>query len=125
MTDSMDQAGPTFDSWRRRTALSVTIGHVLHCLAHGGAEVLVADMARSPRRPYRFVFLCLDGVDTLGDGRPARRAVAGSQVGGSTSPPARALHAAENARPLRANLRADTERSVICNGSMDRLGTAR
>ncbi len=44
-----------------------TVGHVLHRLSRAGAEVLAGDLARRLADRYRFVFLCLDGVGTLGE----------------------------------------------------------
>jgi sugar transferase (PEP-CTERM/EpsH1 system associated) len=43
-----------------------TICHVLHSLRVGGAEVLAARLARRLRDTYRFVFVCLDELGTLG-----------------------------------------------------------
>ena len=43
------------------------IAHVLHRLHLAGAEVLAADLARKLSDRYRFVFLCLDAVGTLGE----------------------------------------------------------
>ena len=42
------------------------ICHVLHGLGVGGAEVLAARLARRLRDRYRFVFVCLDELGTLG-----------------------------------------------------------
>ena len=44
----------------------LTVGHVLHRLDRAGAEVLAADLSRKLGDRYRFVFLCLDGVGTMG-----------------------------------------------------------
>lgn len=49
----------------RRTR-PVTVCHVLHSLHVGGAEVLVAGLARKLRGQCRFVFACLDDLGTLG-----------------------------------------------------------
>lgn len=43
------------------------IAHVLHRLYLAGAEVLAAELSRSLRERYRFVFLCLDQVGPLGE----------------------------------------------------------
>lgn len=44
-----------------------TICHVLHALGVGGAEVLAARLARQMRDTFRFVFVCLDELGTLGE----------------------------------------------------------
>ncbi len=44
-----------------------TVGHVLHRLDRAGTEVLAADLARKLGDRYRFVFLCLDGIGSLGE----------------------------------------------------------
>jgi glycosyltransferase involved in cell wall biosynthesis len=44
-----------------------TIGQVLHGLQVGGAEVLAARLARRLKRDYRFVFICLDELGSLGE----------------------------------------------------------
>lgn len=43
------------------------ICQVLHSLCVGGAEVLAARLARQMRDSYRFLFVCLDRLDTLGE----------------------------------------------------------
>ncbi len=43
-----------------------TICQVLHSLEVGGAEVLAARLARSLKGDYRFLFLCLDELGSLG-----------------------------------------------------------
>jgi L-malate glycosyltransferase len=43
-----------------------TICHVLHSLCVGGAEVLVARLARRLGDSYRFLFVCLDELGSLG-----------------------------------------------------------
>src|SRR5262249_10498114 len=44
-----------------------TVCQVLHTLQVGGAEVLAARLARQLRDKYRFLFVCLDGLGTLGE----------------------------------------------------------
>jgi glycosyltransferase involved in cell wall biosynthesis len=44
-----------------------TICQVLHTMQVGGAEVLAARLARRVRGAYRFVFVCLDQLGTLGE----------------------------------------------------------
>jgi sugar transferase (PEP-CTERM/EpsH1 system associated) len=44
-----------------------TVCQVLHTLHIGGAEVLVARLTRRMRERYRFVFVCLDDIGTLGE----------------------------------------------------------
>lgn len=44
-----------------------TVGHVLHRMDRAGAEVLAGDLARRLGDRFRFVFLCLDGVGSLGE----------------------------------------------------------
>lgn len=44
-----------------------TICQVLHSLQVGGAEVLAARLARQLRDRYRFLFVCLDHLGTLGE----------------------------------------------------------
>lgn len=44
-----------------------TICHLLHGLRVGGAEVLAARLARQLRDRFRFVFVCLDELGTLGE----------------------------------------------------------
>jgi glycosyltransferase involved in cell wall biosynthesis len=44
-----------------------TVCQLLHTLHVGGAEVLAAQMARRLREAYRFVFVCLDALGTLGE----------------------------------------------------------
>src|SRR5262245_31286235 len=43
-----------------------TICQVLHSLEVGGAEVLAARLARGLSRVYRFLFVCLDELGSLG-----------------------------------------------------------
>src|SRR5262245_8575852 len=43
-----------------------TICQLLHTLNVGGAEVLAARLARQLRDKYRFIFMCLDELGTLG-----------------------------------------------------------
>jgi glycosyltransferase involved in cell wall biosynthesis len=43
-----------------------TICQILHSLAVGGAEVLATGLARRFRRDFRFLFVCLDELGTLG-----------------------------------------------------------
>jgi L-malate glycosyltransferase len=45
----------------------MTICQVLHSLGIGGAEVLAARLARQLRDRYRFLFVCLDELGTLGE----------------------------------------------------------
>jgi glycosyltransferase involved in cell wall biosynthesis len=45
-----------------------TICQILHGLAVGGAEVLATGLARRFRRDFRFLFVCLDELGTLGQG---------------------------------------------------------
>ena len=57
----------TFRSSRLGPASRVaTICQVLHGLNMGGAEVLAARLARQLREQYRFLFVCLDELGTLG-----------------------------------------------------------
>lgn len=44
-----------------------TICQVLHSLHMGGAEMLAARLARQMRTTYRFLFVCLDELGTLGE----------------------------------------------------------
>src|SRR6516165_4253528 len=44
-----------------------TVCQVLHTLCVGGAEVLAARLARRLRDRYRFLFVCLDELGTLGE----------------------------------------------------------
>ncbi len=44
-----------------------TVCQVLHTLQVGGAEVLAARLARRLRDSYRFLFVCLDALGTLGE----------------------------------------------------------
>jgi L-malate glycosyltransferase len=44
-----------------------TVCQVLHSLRVGGAEVLAARLARRLREDYRFLFVCLDELGTLGE----------------------------------------------------------
>jgi glycosyltransferase involved in cell wall biosynthesis len=46
---------------------AVTVCQILHGLNVGGAEVLAARLARQLREVYRFVFVCLDELGTLGE----------------------------------------------------------
>lgn len=53
----------------RRTVLPrprVAVCHLLHTLSVGGAEVLAARLARRLGDTVRFVFVCLDGLGSLG-----------------------------------------------------------
>src|SRR5262249_9723397 len=43
-----------------------TICQLLYALNMGGAEVLAARLARGLRQSYRFLFVCLDELGTLG-----------------------------------------------------------
>ncbi len=43
-----------------------TVCQVVHCLSVGGAELLVAALARSLQSDYRFVFACLDEIGPVG-----------------------------------------------------------
>lgn len=45
----------------------VTVCHLLHSLTVGGAEMLVAGLARKLRDKCRFVFACLDDLGILGE----------------------------------------------------------
>src|SRR5262249_35550087 len=47
-------------------AKAVTVCQVLHNLRVGGAEVLVARLARRLRDRFRFVFVCLEELGSLG-----------------------------------------------------------
>src|SRR5262249_53885558 len=49
-----------------RRPRAATICQVLHALEAGGAEVLAAALARRLGRDYRFLFVCLDGLGSLG-----------------------------------------------------------
>src|SRR5437870_913264 len=51
----------------RRPRGLATVCQVLHSLCVGGAEMLAARLARRLRQAYRFVFVCLDELGTLGD----------------------------------------------------------
>lgn len=51
---------------REQVRAQATICQVLHSLVVGGAEVLAARLARRFRNDYRFVFVCLDELGTLG-----------------------------------------------------------
>jgi glycosyltransferase involved in cell wall biosynthesis len=44
-----------------------TVCQVLHSLQVGGAEMLAARLARQLREQFRFVFVCLDALGTLGE----------------------------------------------------------
>lgn len=50
-----------------RKLLRPTICQVLHSLQVGGAEVLAARLARRLRKSYRFLFVCLDRLGSLGE----------------------------------------------------------
>jgi glycosyltransferase involved in cell wall biosynthesis len=50
-----------------RIAERPTVCQVLHSLQVGGAEVLAARLARQMRGRFRFVFVCLDELGTLGE----------------------------------------------------------
>ncbi len=52
---------------RRRLAAAPTICQLLHSLVVGGGEVLAAHIARRLGARYRFVFVCLDQLGTLGE----------------------------------------------------------
>lgn len=56
---------PVHDS--TSTAQKPVICQVLHSLQVGGAEVLAARLARQLRGSYRFLFVCLDQLGTLGE----------------------------------------------------------
>src|SRR5262245_60547123 len=49
------------------SARTVTVCQVLHTLRVGGAEVLAARLARRLRDRYRFLFVCLEEVGSLGE----------------------------------------------------------
>ncbi|HJT32845.1 MAG TPA: glycosyltransferase [Pirellulales bacterium] len=51
---------------REQVRAQATICQLLHSLVVGGAEVLAARLARQFRSDYRFVFVCLDELGTLG-----------------------------------------------------------
>src|SRR5262245_23289543 len=51
----------------RATKARPTVCQVLHALRVGGAEVLAARLARRLRNDYRFLFVCLDELGTLGE----------------------------------------------------------
>lgn len=57
--------------WRREKTRQVstrpTICQVLHTLQVGGAEVLAARLARQLQGSYRFLFVCLDNLGSLGE----------------------------------------------------------
>jgi glycosyltransferase involved in cell wall biosynthesis len=57
-------AGSRVDA--RAPARGATICHVMHDLIVGGAQVLAAELARQLRDSYRFLFICLDDLGTLG-----------------------------------------------------------
>jgi len=72
--DSLIEAGVNqtsiIHSVRPTTRISTagaTIGVLLHTLSVGGAEILAARLARRLKSEYRFVFICLDGLGSLGD----------------------------------------------------------
>src|SRR5262245_9280374 len=50
----------------RDCARQPTICQLLHGLTVGGAEVLAARLAQRLRPNYRFIFVCLDELGTLG-----------------------------------------------------------
>src|SRR5262249_41513611 len=54
-------------AYRPLIMLSRTVCQVLHSLCVGGAEVLATRLARRLRSDYRFVFLCLDDLGSLGE----------------------------------------------------------
>ena len=62
--------GPTFWSdvsvQESPSVRHATICQVLHGLQVGGAEILAARLARQLNRDYRFLFICLDELGTLG-----------------------------------------------------------
>jgi len=54
------------DCAARPCVRTATVCQVLHGLPVGGAEVLAARLARQLNRDYRFVFICLDELGSLG-----------------------------------------------------------
>lgn len=64
MTVARDEQGfSSFGTSLRQT----TICQALHSLCVGGAEVLAARLARRLRERFRFLFVCLDDLGTLGE----------------------------------------------------------
>ena len=51
----------------RPSAQTATVCQVLHGLPVGGAEVLAARLARQLNGDYRFLFICLDTLGSLGE----------------------------------------------------------
>src|SRR6476620_4663289 len=60
-------AGRSLSAQERVSAGIVTICQVLHTLRVGGAEVLAARLSRQLRDRYRFLFVCLDELGSLGE----------------------------------------------------------
>jgi glycosyltransferase involved in cell wall biosynthesis len=60
----MDRAGQVVESQLPMT--SATVCQILHSLNVGGAEVLATRLARQLRESFRFLFVCLDDLGTLG-----------------------------------------------------------
>jgi L-malate glycosyltransferase len=56
--------GPDFAA--RPSVQTATVCQILHGLQVGGAEVLAARLARQLNRDYRFLFICLDELGSLG-----------------------------------------------------------
>ena len=50
----------------RPCAGTATVCQVLHALGVGGAEILAARLARKLNSDYRFLFICLDELGSLG-----------------------------------------------------------
>jgi L-malate glycosyltransferase len=63
------QSRPSSDSTADNSAAvrPTTICQLLHGMRVGGAEVLAARLARQLRERYRFVFVCLDELGSLGE----------------------------------------------------------
>jgi hypothetical protein len=56
----------TYGQRRNLPAQRATVVQLLHTLRVGGAEVLAARLARALGDQYRFVFVCLDELGSLG-----------------------------------------------------------
>ena len=61
-----NRGNPIGETMVARSGYSRTVCHLLHALHVGGAEVLAARLARRLGHAFRFVFVCLDELGTLG-----------------------------------------------------------
>ncbi len=59
-------SGDGLDFAARPSVQTVTVCQVLHGLRVGGAEILATRLARQLNRDYRFLFICLDELGSLG-----------------------------------------------------------